>query len=60
MKAMKQIHIKMSATLHKQLKVQTVIEDTTIQDYVVQAIEEKLASDVSNPNIQTIKTVEEK
>ena len=56
---MKQIHIKLPATLHKQLKVQSAKRDTTIQDYVLRAIKEKLASDVTALNPNTTQTVEQ-
>ena len=56
---MKQIHIKLPTTLHKQLKVQSAKQDTTIQDYVLRAIKEKLASDVTALNPNTTQTVEQ-
>lgn len=44
---MRQIHIKLPATLHKDLKVQAALRETTIQEYVVRAIEDQIKSDKS-------------
>ena len=44
----KRINIAIESELHKQLRVMTVENDTTITDYVVQAIAEKLERDKTN------------
>ena len=41
----KQIHIKLSAELHKKMKIQAASNDVSIQDYVVKAIENQLEND---------------
>lgn len=41
----KRINIAIESDLHKQLRVMTVEKDTTITDYVVAAIAEKLERD---------------
>ncbi|MGH9857781.1 MAG: hypothetical protein ACRD4B_08055 [Acidobacteriota bacterium] len=41
----KQIHVKLTSSLHKTLKVSATLRDKTIQDYVVEAIEEKITRD---------------
>lgn len=38
----KQIHIKLPYELHKKLRVQAAVAETTIQEYVVQALESRL------------------
>jgi predicted HicB family RNase H-like nuclease len=57
---MKQIHVKLPPSLHKQLKVQSAVDGTTIQNYVVRAIDEKLATEISNSNLKSNETTEEK
>lgn len=42
---MKQIHIKLSESLHRELRIQAAIEDQTMQNYVIKAIREKIDSD---------------
>ena len=46
---MKQIHIKLSESLHRELKIQAVIKGQTLQAYVVDALEEKIRLEKS-PN----------
>jgi|LGVF01.2.fsa_nt_gb predicted HicB family RNase H-like nuclease len=41
----KQIHIKMPYELHKELRVRAAVRETTIQKYVIQAINSQLAKD---------------
>jgi predicted HicB family RNase H-like nuclease len=41
----KQIHIKMPYELHKELRVRAAVRETTIQEYVIQAINSQLAKD---------------
>lgn len=41
----RQIHIKMPYELHKELRVRAAIRETTIQEYVIQAIKSQLAMD---------------
>lgn len=45
--SMKQIHIKLPATLHRRLKVQAALLDETIQSYVVEALERTVAASES-------------
>lgn len=42
---MKQIHIRLSDSMHKALRIQAAINGQTIQDYVEQAIKEKIEND---------------
>ena len=51
---MKQIHIKLSEPLHRELRVQAAIKGQTLQDYVVEAIETRIALDKSNSNLTRI------
>lgn len=51
---MKQIHIKLSEPLHRELRVQAAIAGQTLQDYVVEAIETRIALDESNSNLTRI------
>ncbi|PKO23534.1 MAG: hypothetical protein CVU38_03665 [Chloroflexi bacterium HGW-Chloroflexi-1] len=44
---MKQIHIKLSETLHRDLRIQAAIKGQSLQDYVVQALQNQVASDQS-------------
>lgn len=39
MDSTKQIHIKLPASLHKRLRVQSALQDKTIQSYVVEVLE---------------------
>lgn len=41
----KRINIALNAELHKKVKIATVEKDMTITEYVIKAIEEKLARD---------------
>lgn len=41
----KQIHIKLSAELHKKMKIQAASNDVSIQDYVVKAIENQIENE---------------
>lgn len=45
--SMRQIHIKLPVPLHKRLKVQAALHDKTIQEYVVDALEVRIAGDES-------------
>ena len=45
---MKQIHIKLSETLHWELRIYAAVKGQTLQDYVVDAIKDKIAFDQSN------------
>ena len=47
----KRINIAIEPELHKQLRVMTVEHDTTITDYVVEAIAEKLERDKANQEV---------
>ncbi len=38
----RQIHIKMPYKLHRKLRVEAAVRETTIQDYVVNAIKDQL------------------
>ncbi len=44
---MKQIHIKLPELLHRDLRIQAAIKEQTLQDYVVEAIKNKIALDKS-------------
>ena len=46
----KQVHIKMPYKLHKKLRVRTAVEETTIQEYVIQAIKSQLTKDGKREN----------
>jgi len=54
---LKQIHIKLPELLHKELRIQAAIKGQTLQDYVVEAIENKIALD--KPNTGLVNTIEE-
>ena len=54
---MKQIHIKLPELLHRELRIQAAIKGQTLQDYVVEAIENKIALDISNASL--VNTIEE-
>ena len=54
---MKQIHIKLPELLHRELRIQAAIKGQTLQGYVVEAIENKIALDKPNPG--SVNTVEE-
>lgn len=41
----KQIHVKLSANLHRRLKLQATMHDTTIQEYVVETLENRISGD---------------
>ncbi len=51
----KQIHIKLSAELHKRLKIQAASNDVSIQDYVVKAIESQIENDNTKSELITKK-----
>jgi hypothetical protein len=51
---LKQIHIKLSELLHRELRVQAAIKGQTLQDYVVEAIENRIVLDKSNSNLTRI------
>jgi hypothetical protein len=42
---LKQIHIKLPESLHRELRIQAAIKGQTLQDYVVKALEGKINSD---------------
>lgn len=44
---LKQIHIKLSETLHRDLRIQAAIKGQSLQDYVVQTLQNQIASDQS-------------
>lgn len=54
---MKQIHIKLPALLHRELRIQAAIKGQTLQDYVVEAIENKIA--LEKPDKGLVNTIEE-
>lgn len=54
---MKQIHIKLPELLHRELRIQAAVKGQTLQDYVVKAIENKIALD--KPNAGLVNTIEE-
>ena len=41
----KQIHVKLPANLHRRLKVQATMHDTTIQEYVIETLENRISGD---------------
>ena len=47
---MKQIHIKLPESLHRELRIQAAIKGQTLQDYVVEALKEKTNSDKATNN----------
>jgi hypothetical protein len=42
---LKQIHIKLAATLHQELKIQAAIKGQSLQNYVIEAIQKQIALD---------------
>jgi hypothetical protein len=48
---LKQIHIKLPEPLHRDLRIQAAIKEQTLQDYVVEAIKNKIALDKSNVDL---------
>jgi len=44
---LKQIHIKLAETLHRELRIQAAIKEQSLQDYVIQAIQKQLEADQS-------------
>ena len=52
---MKQIHIRLSESLHRELRVQAAIKEQTLQDYVVDAIRDKIALDQANMELMLTK-----
>jgi plasmid stability protein len=48
---LKQIHIKLSELLHRELRIQAAIKGQTLQDYVVDAIKNKIALDRSSTDL---------
>lgn len=41
----RQIHIRMPYDLHKELRVNAAVRETTVQEYVVEAIKSRLVQD---------------
>ncbi len=41
----KQIHVKLTSALHKRLKIRAAVHDTTIQEYVVKALDSWISKD---------------
>ena len=52
---MKQIHIRLSESLHRELRIQAAIREQTLQDYVVDAIRDKIALDQANMELMLAK-----
>lgn len=52
---MKQIHIRLSESLHRELRIQAAIKEQTLQDYVVDAIRDKIALDQANMELTLAK-----
>jgi hypothetical protein len=48
---LKQIHIKLPESLHRELRIQAAINGQTLQDYVVKALEAKINSDKVTYNL---------
>jgi plasmid stability protein len=48
---LKQIHIKLPELLHRDLRIQAAIKGQTLQDYVVEAIKDKIALDKSDVDL---------
>jgi uncharacterized protein (DUF1778 family) len=42
---LKQIHVRLSESLHRELRIQAAIIEQTLQDYVVDAVRDKIALD---------------
>jgi hypothetical protein len=55
---MKQIHIKLSELLHRELKMQAVFNGQTIQDYVIEAIKNQLMIDKTTSSANFSKEVD--
>jgi Arc/MetJ-type ribon-helix-helix transcriptional regulator len=51
----KQIHVKLPESLHKELRIQAAIKGRTLQDYVIEAIQRQVNSDKAANNSYTIK-----
>jgi plasmid stability protein len=47
---LKQIHIKLPESLHRELRIQAAIKGQTLQGYVVEALEGKINSDKATNN----------
>ena len=52
---LKQIHIRLSELLHRELRIQAAIKEQTLQDYVVDAIRDKIALDQANYGVDACK-----
>jgi len=52
---LKQIHIRLSELLHRELRIQAAIKEQTLQDYVVDAIRDKIALDQANMELMLAK-----
>jgi predicted HicB family RNase H-like nuclease len=48
---LKQIHIKLPESLHRELRIQAAIKGQTLQDYVVEAVKDRIALDQSNTHL---------
>jgi hypothetical protein len=48
---LKQIHIKLPELLHRELRIQAAIREQTLQDYVIEAIQNKIALDKSSVDL---------
>jgi hypothetical protein len=44
---LKQIHVKLAETLHRDLKIQAAIKEQSLQAYVIRAIQNQLDADQS-------------
>jgi hypothetical protein len=51
----KQIHVKMPYDLHKELRVQAAVRETTIQEYVVRAIKGQLTKDSKGKEVSDVR-----
>jgi len=51
----KQIHVKMTYDLHKELRVQAAVRETTIQEYVIRAIKGQLTKDSKSKEIKNVR-----
>jgi Arc/MetJ-type ribon-helix-helix transcriptional regulator len=47
---LRQIHIKLPESLHRELRIQAAIKEQTLQDYVIEAIERQVNSDKAASN----------
>jgi hypothetical protein len=52
---LKQIHIKLPEPLHRNLRIQAAIKGQTLQDYVVEAIKDKVTLDQVNTDLVILK-----